>query len=77
MYDRQFVLKDLNISVLTNVPSLFNDVIDVFYHPIFEMTAGFENNHIPSDKSITISAFYYANVLIRRRCTYTYLLTGE
>jgi hypothetical protein len=55
---------------------LFNDVIDVFYHPIFEMTAGFENNHIPSDKSITISAFYYANVLIRRRCTYTYLLTG-
>jgi hypothetical protein len=76
MYDRQFVLKDLNISVLTNVPSLFNDVIDVFYHPIFEMTAGFENNHIPSDKSITISAFYYANVLIRRRCTYTYLLTG-
>jgi hypothetical protein len=76
MYDRQFVLKDLNISVLTNVPSLFNDVIDVFYHPIFEMTAGFENNHIPSDKSITISAFYYANLLIRRRCTYTYLLTG-
>lgn len=51
MYDRQFVLKDLNISVLTNVPSLFN-VIDVFYHPIFEMTAGFENNHIPSDQSI-------------------------